>query len=137
LSAPLLASAIKNSSLHDREEIANQLLQSGKPDPQMQQMQMVQVQKQMQLLDAQIASEASKAKVNESQFIMNMVEAQLAPQETKAKVLSAISRNLPQQDDAATAEFNRRVQVAKLMLQEKDINSNEKIAMTQMDKRIQ
>jgi len=137
LAAPLLASAIKNSSLHDREEIADQLIQSGKPNPQMQQMQMVQAQKQMQLLDAQIASEASKAKVNESQFVMNMVEAQLAPEETKAKVLSAISRNLPQQDDQANAEFDRRVQVAKLMLQEKDINSNENIAMAQMKKSIQ
>jgi hypothetical protein len=63
-----------------------------------------------------------------------MVEAQLAPEETKAKVLSAVSKNLPQQDDSASIEFDRRVKIAELMLKEADLENNSKIVEMQMMK---
>jgi hypothetical protein len=61
-----------------------------------------------------------------------MVEAQLAPEETKAKVLSSVSRNLPNEDDAANKEFDRRVKIAELMLKEADLDNNSKIVKMQM-----
>jgi hypothetical protein len=59
-----------------------------------------------------------------------MVEAQLAPQEAQAKVIAALSNNLNENNE--TADFERRVKLAELMLKEKDIDSNERIALAQM-----
>lgn len=128
----LMAMVVRNTSLSDREEVAMQLIQIGKPDPAQQQAAMAQMQKQMEMLDAQISEIASKAGVNQATAQKIIIESQLAPDETKAKVLSAISRNLPDQDQAANAEFDRRVKIADLMLKEKDIESNERIAQKQM-----
>lgn len=133
----LMATVIRNTSLNDREEISMQLVKSGQPDPAQQQAAMAQMQKQMQLVDEQIAQERSKTGLNESQIVKNMIDAQLAPDETKAKVLSAISRNLPDEDAAANREFDRRVKIADLMLKEKDIDSNQEIAKLQMAGKLQ
>lgn len=89
-----MASIMRNTSMADREEIAQQLIQLAQPDPAQQETAMAQMQKQMQLVDAQIADQTVATHLKESQIILNMVNAQLAPEETKAKVLSAISRNL-------------------------------------------
>ena len=128
----LMASIMRNTSMADREEIAQQLIQLAQPDPAQQETAMAQMQKQMQLVDAQIADQTVATHLKESQIILNMVNAQLAPEETKAKVLSAISRNLPSEDNEANQEFDRRYKLAQLMLKEKDIDSNERIAMSQM-----
>lgn len=128
----LMGSIVMNSSLQDREKIAEQIIKSAQPDPQAAQAQQAQMQAQMQLAQAQAAEVQSKAGLNQAQAQKTMVEAQLAPDETKAKVLSAISRNLPSEDNQANAEFDRRVKIADLMLKEKDIESNERIAAAQM-----
>lgn len=128
----LMASIMRNTSMADREEIAQQLIQLAQPDPAQQETAMAQMQKQMQLVDAQIADQTVATHLKESQIILNMVNAQLAPEETKAKVLSAISRNLPSDDNEVNQEFDRRYKLAQLMLKEKDIDSNERIAMSQM-----
>lgn len=137
----LMASVIKNTSMSDREEIAQQMLQSAQPNPEQQQAAMAQMQAQMQLAQAQIADTVAATNLKESQTIKNMVDTQLAPEETRAKVLSAISRNLPDKDAAANAEFDRRYKLAELMLKEEDINvkkedirSNERITVAQMMK---
>jgi hypothetical protein len=49
-------------------------------------------------------------------------------------VLSAVSKNLPQQDDSASIEFDRRVKIAELMLKEADLENNSKIVEMQMMK---
>jgi len=59
-----------------------------------------------------------------------MVEAQIAPEEARARVIAALSNNL--NEDNETADFERRVRLAEIMLKEKDIDSNERIAMAQM-----
>jgi hypothetical protein len=61
-----------------------------------------------------------------------MVEAQLAPKEVEAKVISAVSRNLPDEGNATNAEFDRRVKIAELMLKEADLKNNTKIVELQM-----
>jgi predicted alpha/beta-hydrolase family hydrolase len=61
-----------------------------------------------------------------------LVEAQLKPQEVQARVSQALTQNLPNQDDMASKEFDRRVKVAELMLKEADIKNKSKIVEMQM-----
>jgi hypothetical protein len=58
-----------------------------------------------------------------------MVETQMMPQELQLKAVQAASTNLNPQ---TTDDFEKRAKIAELMLKEKDINSNEKIATLQM-----
>jgi len=119
----LMEGIVRNSSLSNREEMIESMKKAGQPDPQQTQLVQQQAQKQMELLDAQVQNERASAQ-------KTTVEAQLAPEETKAKVLSSISRNLPSQDP--NAEFDRRVQVASLMLKEEEVQSKKKIVEMQM-----
>jgi len=58
------------------------------------------------------------------------VEAQMAPDEAKARIISALSNNL--NEDNEGKDFERRIKLADMLLKEKDIDSNERIAMAQM-----
>jgi hypothetical protein len=131
----ILKGIIANSSLSNRAEMEMALEQMSQPNPEQQQMQQMQAQLGMQTQQAQIKSlEASAAKdVADAQ--KTMVEAQLAPKEVEAKVISAVSRNLPSQDDAANREFDRRVKIADLMLKEADIKNKSKIVELQMSEK--
>lgn len=128
----LMASVVRNTSMADREEIAQQMLKQSQPDPAQAEAANAQMQSQLQLIQAQVGEIASKIALNQANAQKVMVESQLAPEETKAKVLSAISRNLPNEDDQANAEFDRRVKIADLMLKERSIESDEKITEMQM-----
>jgi hypothetical protein len=60
------------------------------------------------------------------------------PEEIKAKVIASTTVNLPNQDDLASKEFDKRVKIADLMLKEQDIKNKGKIVEMQMsDKRQQ
>jgi hypothetical protein len=61
-----------------------------------------------------------------------MMEAQLMPEEIKAKVIASTTVNLPNQDDLAAREFDKRVKIADLMLKEQDIKNKSKIVELQM-----
>jgi len=129
LTSILMQGIVKNSSLSNREEMLQQMAKASQPNPQQAQMVQIQQQKEMELLDARVQNERANAQ-------KTTVEAQLAPEETKAKVLSSISRNLPSQDP--NAEFNRRVKVAELMLQEEEVTSKKQIVAMQMhDKQLE
>jgi phage baseplate assembly protein W len=56
----------------------------------------------------------------------------MKPQEVQAKVQSALTNNLPSQADQASAEFDKRVKIAELMLKEADIKNKSKIVELQM-----
>jgi hypothetical protein len=60
------------------------------------------------------------------------VEAQLMPQEVQSKNMAAMTKNLPNQDDIASKEFDKRVKIAELMLKEADIKNKSKIVELQM-----
>ena len=131
----LLKGIIGNSSLSNRAELMATLDQMSQPNPEQQQLQQMQAQLGMQTQQAQIKSlEASAAKdVADAQ--KTLVEAELAPKEVEAKVISAVSRNLPSQDDEANREFDRRVKIADLMLKEADIKNKSKIVELQMSEK--
>jgi hypothetical protein len=127
----LVSSVIDNMGLSNREELLAQLAQMNQPNPeqqqqqqQIQQMQMAGAQADLQVKQAQAAKFAAEAQKAQ-------VEAQLEPQVVQAKLAAALSNNLDA-GDADDKEFARRAKVAELLLKEKDIDSNERIAVTQM-----
>ena len=129
---PMLISAVvDNMGISNREELMAQMKQSSQPNPEQQQMQQQQMQMQMQtaqlqmqLLQAQVAETQAKAQ-------KYAIEAQLEPEVVKAKLAAALSTNL-QEGNADEAEFAKRAKIAELMLKERDISSNERIATMQM-----
>ena len=128
----LLKGIVGNSSLSNRMELMAKLDEMMQPDPQAQQMQQVQQQLAMQSAQAQIAVNTTQAEQNRAEAQKLMVEAQLMPQEIQAKNMAATTKNLPNQDDLASKEFDKRVKIADLMLKEADIKNKSKIVELQM-----
>lgn len=123
LTPVLMQGIVENSSLHNKQEMIEQMAQLSQPDPQMQQMQ----QQEMMLAMNQKQADVMKTQAEAQK---TAVEAQLAPDLAKAKIVAALSTNLD--DDNEGKDFERRARIADLMLREKDIDSNEKIARLQM-----
>ena len=130
-----LKGIMQNSSLTNRQELIAALEQMNQPTPEQQQMQQQQQAMQMALAEAQIQETQAKAQKAQAEAQKAMVEAQIAPEEARARVIAALSNNL--NEDNETADFERRVKLAELMLKEKDIDSNERISMMQMSSRAQ
>jgi len=128
----ILKGIISNSSLSNRMELIAQLDKMAQPDPQAIQMQQAQAQLAMQSAQAQIALVTTQAEQNRADATKKMVEAQYIPQEVQAKVIASTTNNLPTQDDLASAEFDKRVKIAELMLKESDIKNKAKIVELQM-----
>jgi hypothetical protein len=128
----ILKGIVANSSLSNRFEMMAALDQMSQVDPQAQQMQQAQQQLAMQAAQAQIAVNTTQAEQNRAEATKLMVEAQLMPQEIQAKTASALTKNLPNQDDLASKEFDKRVKIAELMLKESDIKNKAKIVELQM-----
>jgi hypothetical protein len=120
----ILKGIVQNSSLSNRFEMISELEKMSQPNPEQQQMQQAQMQLDMAAKQADVQktqAEAQKASV----------EAQIAPDLAKAKMIAALSNNL--NEDNESKDFERRLKLADLALKEKEINSNEKITMMQMD----
>lgn len=128
----ILKGIITNSSLSNRAELEQALTQMSQPSPEQQQIQQAEQQLKIQAAQAQIKQLDASATRDMAEAQKTMVEAQLAPKEVEAKVISAVSRNLPSQDEAANVEFDRRVKIAELMLKEADLKNNTKIVEMQM-----
>ena len=129
----ILKGILQNSSLTNRQELIATLDQMSQPSPEQQQMQQQQQVMQMAAAEAQIQETQAKAQKAQAEAQKAIVEAQIAPEEARARVIAALSNNL--NEDNETADFERRVKLAELMLKEKDIDSNERISMMQMSTR--
>ena len=129
----LIQGVIQNSSLPNKNALLQQIAQATAPNPQQQQMQQVAMQLQMQDAQAKIEKTMSETQVNKTAAAKNVVDIQTKPQETQAKLMTAISTNLPNEDDKIAAEFDRRVKIAELMLKEADMDQNLKIVEKQME----
>ncbi len=131
----ILKGILQNSSLTNRQELIATLEQMSQPSPEAQQMQQQQQAMAMAAAEANIQETQAKAQKAQAEAQKAMVEAQIAPQEAQARVIAALSNNLNENDE--TADFERRVRLAEIMLKEKDIDSNERIAMAQMASKTQ
>lgn len=118
----LMQGIVQNSSLSNKEEMLEQMQKQSKPDPQQQQI-------QQQAMGLDMASKQADVQLKQAQAQKATVEAQIAPEEVKAKIIAALSTNLNQ--DNESADFERRMKLADLMLKEEDIRSNERIAKMQ------
>ena len=132
----LLKGIVGNSSLSNRMELMAKLDEMMQPDPQAQQMQQVQQQLAMQAAQANIAVQTTQAEQNRAEAQKLSVETQLMPMEIQAKNMAATTKNLPNQDDLASKEFDKRVKIAELMLKESDIKNKSKIVELQMADKI-
>ena len=119
----LMQGILENSSISNREQLIEQMKKASQPNPEQQQMQQMTVQLDAQLKQAETALKQAQAQKAQ-------VEAQLAPEEVKVKMISALSNNLD--EDHEGADFERRAKITELMLKERDIESNEKIAAMQV-----
>ena len=128
----ILKGIVANSSLSNRMELIAKLDEMMQPNPEQQQMQQMQQQLAMQAAQAQIAVNTTQAEQNRAEATKLSVEAQLMPQEVQAKNMAAMTKNLPNEDDQAAREFDKRVKIAELMLKEADIKNKSKIVELQM-----
>ena len=128
----ILKGVLANSSLTNRYELMEQLDKMSQPNPQAEQMAQAQQQLAMQAAQAQIAVNTTQAEQNRAEAQKLSIEAQLMPQEVQAKNMAAMTKNLPNQDDAGSKEFDKRVKIAELMLKEADIKNKSKIVELQM-----
>jgi hypothetical protein len=128
----LLKGIVGNSSLSNRMELIAKLDEMMQPNPEAQQMQQAQQQLAMQAAQANIAVQTTQAEQNRAEAQKLSVEAQLMPQEVQAKMSASLTKNLPNQDDLASKEFDKRVKIAELMLKEADIKNKSKIVELQM-----
>jgi hypothetical protein len=127
----ILKGILENSSLSNRGDLIAALQQMSQPDPAAQEAAMAQQQAQMQLLAAQVQELQAKAARESAEAQKASVEAQIAPQVAQAKYIAALSNNL--NEDNESKDFERRVKLAEIALKEKDIDSNERIALAQME----
>jgi hypothetical protein len=128
----ILKGILTNSSLTNRFELMAALDEMSKPNPQAQEMEQMQAQLAMQAAQAQIAVQTTQAEENKANAVKLSMEAQLMPQEVQAKMLGATTKNLPNEDEAASREFDKRVKIAELLLKEEDIKNKSKIVELQM-----
>ena len=128
----ILKGIMQNSSLTNRFELIAKLDEMMQPNPEQQQMEQAQQQLALQAAQAQIAVNTTQAEQNRAEATKLSVEAQLMPQEVQAKNMAAVTKNLPNEDDAASREFDKRVKIAELMLKEADIKNKSKIVELQM-----
>jgi hypothetical protein len=128
----ILKGVLANSSLTNRYELMEQLDKMSQPNPQAEQMAQMQQQLAMQAAQAQIAVNTTQAEQNRAEAQKLSIEAQLMPQEVQAKNMAAMTKNLPNESDIASKEFDKRVKIAELMLKEADIKNKSKIVELQM-----
>ena len=127
----LMDGILANSSLSNREEMRQFMQKASQPDPQAQQLAQQEQQAQVSLVAAQAEEVQAKAQESMASARNTDVKTQLAPEQLKVEIMSALSKNLPPNSDSATAEFDRRVKIAELLLKEKDINTKASIVEMQ------
>lgn len=126
----ILKGILGNSSLSNRNELIAALEQMSQPNPEAQQQAQMQQQAAMAKLQADLALLQAQTQKATAEAQQTMVETQLMPEELRVKVVQAAATNLDQD-----ADFAKRMKLADLMLKEKDIDSNERIALAQMQNR--
>ena len=129
----ILKGIVANSSLSNRMELMESLTQMAQPNPEQQQAAMMQQQLAMQAAQAQIAVNQTQAERNRAEAINTTIETKLKPIEVQSKIMAANTQNLPNNDELASREFDKRVKIAELMLKEADIKNKSKIVELQME----
>jgi hypothetical protein len=96
----ILLALFQNSSIHNRDQIVNALMQGNQPDPQQEEMQQMGMQLEMQQLQANVQKTLAEAKEEEAKAIKWQAEA-MGDQPNELKIQEKI---LKLQKDAASVE---------------------------------
>jgi hypothetical protein len=126
----ILKGILGNSSLSNRMELIAALEQMSQPNPEAQQLQQMQQQLALQAAQTDMAVKQAQAQKYQAEAQQTQVETQLMPEKMRIDVVQAAATNLDNGGD-----FEKRLKLADLMLKEKDIDSNERIAIAQMQNR--
>ena len=111
----ILLALFQNSSIHNRDQIVNALMQGDETDPQMEQMQQMGMQLEMQQLEANVQKTLAEAKAEEARAMKHQSEAmQNQPNEIdfQAKLLKLQKDQIGLQKIAADIE-NKRSETAR------------------------
>lgn len=126
----LMAKIIKTSSISDKEEVAAQLAEMMKPNPEQQQMQQAMQQEGMRKVKAEADLIEAQIQNTTADALKTMEEAKTVVREAEANIISAMSKNLGAQDEQQR-NFENRLRLAEIALKEKDQDSNRDIVMIQ------
>lgn len=127
----LMQGILENSSLSNKAKLMAQMAEMSKPNPKQEQLANQAAQLDMAGKQADVQVKQSDAMLKKAQAQKASVEADLEPRVVNAKVIAALSNNLD--DNAEGADFEKRAKIADLMLKEKSINSDERIAQLQLE----
>jgi len=127
----LMQGVVKNSSLSNREEMLEQMVKAGQPDPQEQQLAQQDVETQRAMAEADIRNKQADTVKTMAETQKITTETELAPKLAEAKLVAALSTNLTNGNEEA--DFNNRVKIADLALREKDIDNKHDIARMQLE----
>ena len=131
----ILKGIIQSSSLANKAEMEAKLDEMMQPNPEQQAMQQAEFQLATATAQEQLNKLQSETAKNMTQAEKTATETQLMPFEVQAKLAQGLSANI--RGDNTQNEFAQRAKIAELALKEADINSNERIAMTQMRGKMQ
>tara|TARA_R110001606_G_scaffold15975_2_gene64740 strand:- start:1091 stop:3049 length:1959 start_codon:yes stop_codon:yes gene_type:complete len=120
----LVMSIIDNMNLSNREELIRTLEQANTPNPEAQQAaqqaQQAQQQAEMEFKASQSAALNGQAQESTARAQKLSVEAQSIPQELEINRIKAVTTNL-RAGDADDKEFQKRIEMSKQMLKEREI----------------
>ena len=119
----LIESIVDNMNLGNREELITKLQEAAKPKPEQQEAAKAQQQAQLAQLQAQAQALQAQAADFNARAQKNVTEAQLAQFEAETDRIKAVAASRPETGDADDKEFERRMRVAQLALQEKQIDA--------------
>ena len=125
----LIESIVDNMGLANREQIIASMRQANQPNPEQQQLQQAEIQMQMQAAQAQLENLKAQTAEIVSRIEQNQVETQLLPIEEETRRIAAMAKNMP------LGDFEQLVEIAKLELKQKEIESREDIVQMQMTKK--
>ena len=131
----ILKGIIQSSSLANKAQMEAKLDEMMQPNPEQQAMQQAEFQLKTAIAQESLSKLQSETAKNMSQAQKTATETQFIPMEVQAKLAQGLSANI--RGDNTQNEFAQRAKIAELALKEADINSNERIAMTQMSRKMQ
>ena len=116
----LVMSIIDNMNLSNREELIATLEQANQPNPEAQQAQQAAQQAQLQFQSSQTAALNGQAAESQARAQKIAVEAQAIPQELEIDRIKAVTTNL-NKGDADDKEFQKRLEISKQLLKEREV----------------
>jgi len=131
----ILKGIIQSSSLANKAQMEAKLDEMMQPNPEQQAMQQAEFQLKTAIAQESLSKLQSETAKNMSQAQKTATETQFIPMEVQAKLAQGLSANI--RGDNTQNEFAQRAKIAELALKEADINSNERIAVAQMSRKMQ